>query len=108
MKNKKPDMTETGTVFKDGEAEKPGESGGKVAAGGDEKIPAEGHPKDPQVRIRELEEQAARLETETKANYERFLRERAELENFKKRAAREREEVMLYGSEALVHARWNT
>lgn len=60
----------------------------------------EGQDQDP--RLQELEQERARLETELKAEHERFLRERADLENSKKRAAREREETLRYGTEGLV------
>lgn len=59
-------------------------------------------PSDLEERIRELEAEVAKHESETKANYDRFLRERADLENFKRRAAREREETLRYGHEGLV------
>ena len=46
----------------------------------------------------ELEQKAA----EAKANYERFLRERAELENFKRRMQREKSEALRFANEPLV------
>ncbi|MCH7568977.1 MAG: nucleotide exchange factor GrpE, partial [Deltaproteobacteria bacterium] len=41
-------------------------------------------------------------ELEAKENYDRFLRQSAELENFKKRMVREREETVRYGNESLI------
>lgn len=41
-------------------------------------------------------------ELEAKQNYDRFLRQGAELENFKKRVAREKEEAIRYGNEILI------
>lgn len=53
----------------------------------------------------EVERLAAALEErerEAKANYDRFLRERAELENFKRRSLKERAESLKYASEDLI------
>jgi len=92
-----------GTVGKKkDEAEKRSGNGDFEAAVDEEKIPECTAPKGPELRIRELEEEAARLESERKANHERYLRERADLENFKRRVAREREEAVRYGNETLV------
>ncbi len=57
---------------------------------------------DPRARVEQLEQEHARLEAEVKASHERLLRERADLENFKKRTAREREDTIRYGTEGLV------
>jgi molecular chaperone GrpE len=53
----------------------------------------------------ELENLRRELEAkdlEAKQHYERFLRQVAELENFKKRAAKEKEESLRYGNESLI------
>lgn len=53
----------------------------------------------------ELENLRRELETkerEAKDNYERFLRQTAELENFKKRTARERSDTIRYANESFV------
>jgi len=63
-----------------------------------------GTPPELAARIQELEKALEDCEAEAKANYDRFLRERADLENFKKRAAREREETLRYGIEGFVKA----
>jgi molecular chaperone GrpE len=47
---------------------------------------------------RELEAKDA----EAKQNYDRFLRQAAELDNFKKRAAKEKEEAIRFGNERLL------
>lgn len=56
-------------------------------------------------QLAELEHLRQRLDAkdlEAKQNYERFLRQAAELENFKKRSAREREEALRYANENLI------
>ncbi len=52
--------------------------------------------------IEKLRQELAAKEIETKKNYDLFLRQSADLENFKKRVAREKEEAFRYGNEALV------
>lgn len=59
-------------------------------------------PVEPEARIRELEELLAEKEAESQANWDRFLRERADLENFRKRTLREKDELIKYGHESLV------
>lgn len=54
------------------------------------------------ARIRELEEALAAKEAEAGANWDRFLRERADLENYRKRVQREKEELLKYGNESLI------
>ena len=49
-----------------------------------------------------IEEQLAAKEKEAKENWDRFLRERADLENFRKRANREKEELLNYGYKSLI------
>jgi molecular chaperone GrpE len=49
-------------------------------------------------QIVELKERAAKAEE----NWDRFVRQTAELENYKKRAARERQEAVTYANEALL------
>lgn len=56
----------------------------------------------PEERIGILEETLAAKEQEARENWDRFLRERADLENFKKRASREKEELLNYGVKSLV------
>jgi molecular chaperone GrpE len=49
-----------------------------------------------------LRQQLEAKEQEARATYERLLRQAAELENFKKRNIREREESIRFGNEALI------
>jgi molecular chaperone GrpE len=50
----------------------------------------------------EVRQQLAAKELEAKTNYERFVRQAAELENFKKRASREREDAIRFANESLI------
>jgi len=54
------------------------------------------------ARIKELEAALAAKETEARENWDRFVRERADLENYKKRVQREKEELLKYGNESLL------
>ncbi len=56
----------------------------------------------PSERIAQLEEQLAAKEQEAKDNWDKLLRERADLENYRKRASREKEELLNYGIKSLV------
>jgi molecular chaperone GrpE len=49
-----------------------------------------------------LREQLIAKEEEAKNNYDRFIRQAAELENFKKRASRDKEDAVRFAKEALV------
>lgn len=53
-------------------------------------------------RIAELEGLLAAKETEVAANWDKFVRERADLENYRKRTQREKEELIKYGNETLL------
>jgi molecular chaperone GrpE len=53
-------------------------------------------------RIRELEEILAIKETEVQNNWDKFVRERADLENYRKRVQKEKEEILKYGNESLI------
>jgi molecular chaperone GrpE len=53
-------------------------------------------------RIKELEEALAAKEAEAVANWDKFLRERADLENYRKRVQKEKEELLKYGNESLI------
>ena len=52
--------------------------------------------------LEKLRQDLTAKELEAKNNYDLFLRQSADLENFKKRVAREKEEAFKYGNEALV------
>ncbi len=49
-----------------------------------------------------LEEQLVAKEKESRENWDRFLRERADLENYRKRVGREKEELLNYGNKSLL------
>lgn len=55
----------------------------------------------PEVEL-SLEEQLAARAKEAKENWDRFLRERADLENYRKRVGREKEELLNYGNKSLL------
>ena len=52
--------------------------------------------------IADLRKELEAKELEAKNSYERYLRQAAELDNFKKRTAREREEAIRFANEALI------
>src|SRR5712692_8972928 len=52
--------------------------------------------------LEQLRMQLREKEEEARANHDRFLRERAELENFKKRMQREKAEALRFASEPLI------
>jgi len=56
----------------------------------------------PESEIDTLRRKLEEREAEAHANYDRFLRERAELENFKKRMQRDKAEALRFASEPLV------
>ena len=49
-----------------------------------------------------LKQQLEAKESEAKNNYDRLLRQAAELENYKKRTARERDEAIRFANESLI------
>ena len=56
----------------------------------------------PASELEKLSEQLQSKEMEYKELYDRFLRQMAELDNFKKRAAREKGEAIRYANEGLI------
>ena len=56
----------------------------------------------PQDEISALKDELAAREKEAKENYDRYLRVAAELDNYRKRAARERADIIKYGKEDLI------
>jgi molecular chaperone GrpE len=52
--------------------------------------------------LEKLQEQLDAKEAEARQNYDRFLRQVADFENFKKRAAREKEEIIRFANETLI------
>lgn len=69
------------------------------AAGAEELAPGEGGLEE---RVRLLEAALERAEAAAREGHDRLLRAAADLENFKKRAAREREEVQRFGNERVL------
>lgn len=62
-------------------------------------------PAAPQVtdeRIKELEEALAAKALEATNNWDKYLRERADLENYRKRVQKEKEEILKYGNESFI------
>lgn len=86
----------------------------EISKKGNEKSETEVEVKDKNSSARDAEEESSALESEklrqqleakeleAKEIYDRFLRQAAELENFKKRVAREKAEAIRYANEGLV------
>jgi len=55
-----------------------------------------------EARIRELEEALAAKTAEAAGNWDKYLRERADLENYRKRVQKEKEEILKYGNESFI------
>ncbi len=53
-------------------------------------------------RLKQLEEALATKEAEAAANWDKFVRERADLENYRRRVQKEKEELLKYGNESLI------
>jgi molecular chaperone GrpE len=68
----------------------------------DEEAPSTEGVQSANSELEALRQEIAAKEQEAKNNYDRFLRQVAELENFKKRSAREREEVSRFANESLI------
>jgi molecular chaperone GrpE len=68
----------------------------------DEEAPSTEGVQSANSELEALRQEIAAKEQEAKNNYDRFLRQVAELENFKKRSAREREDVSRFANEALI------
>jgi len=56
----------------------------------------------PERMLQDLRQKLEDAQAEAQANHDRFLRERAELENFKKRMQREKSEALRFASEPLI------
>ena len=63
---------------------------------------AQSTPLDQATDLAKLREQLQAKEKEANENYDRYLRQVAELENFRKRANREKQEAIRFANEALV------
>ncbi len=81
---------------------------GSAAAEGAEMEESSGIAESPSVdegiedRVKQLEEALARKEAESAANWDKFVRERADLENYRKRVQRDKEDLLKYGNESLL------
>jgi molecular chaperone GrpE len=62
----------------------------------------EGAAADPLERVQQLEEALAAKEAEAAANWDKYLRERADLENYRRRVQKDKEDLMRYGNECLL------
>lgn len=80
--------------FKKEHADKHGQSGEPHI----DKVVAEDHPKENVDLNKKLEEK----EKEATANYDKYLRAVAELDNYRKRAAREKTDIIKYGKEDII------
>lgn len=56
----------------------------------------------PDDEVQVLRQQLTEAQVEARENYERFLRERAELENFKRRMQREKADALRFATEPLI------
>jgi len=72
----------------------------QAATAGENAAPAA--PATPEERVTQLETILAAKDSECRENWDRFLRERADLENYRKRANREKEELLNYGTKSLI------
>jgi len=61
-----------------------------------------GNSASPDSEVKRLRQELEAKSEEAKNNYDRFVRQAAELENFKKRAAREKEDAVRFANESLV------
>jgi molecular chaperone GrpE len=73
-------------------------------ADGSKEAPAEdqGPERSLEEEVQQLRETLAQKDEEARANYDRFLRERAELENFKRRMQREKADALRFACEPLI------
>ena len=67
-----------------------------------EKTPEAQNELTPEERISQLEEALCAKEQEARDNWDKLLRERADLENYKKRVSREKEELLNYGVKSII------
>jgi molecular chaperone GrpE len=72
-----------------------------TAADAAESVPG-AEPATPAEQISQLRELLTAKELEVRDNWDRFVRERADLENYRKRASREKEELLNYGNKSLI------
>lgn len=68
----------------------------------EQELPEQDKPATHEDQIAQLEALLAAKEQEARDNWDKLLRERADLENYRKRASREKEELLNYGIKSLV------
>jgi len=68
----------------------------------EEQVPLEITQETAEDRTKELEEALSAKESEAQSNWDKFVRERADLENYRKRVQKEKEELLKYGNENLL------
>src|SRR4029079_16017645 len=73
-----------------------------TSEGAEESVPGLGDLNPLEAEIVSLRQQLQAKDLEAKNNYERLLRQAAEVENFKKRSTREREDAIRFANESLV------
>lgn len=56
----------------------------------------------PEEQISQLKQELSAKEQEARDNWDKLLRERADLENYRKRASREKEELLNYGVKSII------
>ena len=56
----------------------------------------------PEEQISQLKQELCAKEQEARDNWDKLLRERADLENYRKRASREKEELLNYGVKSII------
>lgn len=79
-----------------------GEMGGEPTERGVVESATAKNPAQLEAELLRLQQQLELKEQEAKSNYDRFLRQSAELENLKKRTARERDEAIRFANEYLI------
>jgi molecular chaperone GrpE len=84
------------------ETKNPVESTDTAATNEKNLVEAGGRAPEGQTELDLLREQLKAKEEEAKNNYDRFLRQSADLDNFKKRASRDKEDAVRFANEALV------
>jgi molecular chaperone GrpE len=84
------------------EAHPHGEQSGPAETIPADQAAAPAAPDDPATRIQELETALAAREALAAENWDKFLRERADLENYRKRVQKEKEEILRYGNEGIL------
>ena len=86
------------------DSEKAGQENFLETFGEELQLPLEEERKEKEEEIEELKKKVEEKEKEVKEHYDRLLRVAADLENYKKRAAKEKEEWIKFSNEDLIKA----